>query len=299
MNAPRTLSLLLVLGALLTAGGCASPGITFHSSRCEASREGGRLKALVFISAFEARGLEGEQLIYQVRLFDVNRRGLSSQDGKYQTADGTVAATVSLVVLLSPQTFSDVRVSIPAQELGVPPNNVPIIAEIAVFKPTGERVAAAWCSVPSLRAEEIMPPLAMPAPIPYWFVRNRDPNRLPILLGAFTSLAEAEAAATQGSDPPRQVNSDEFLWFVPFYDQHAEQSAILVGPCASVEDAREIAALFQNTPSPATKGLIPGAPIEIQVGQWLKQQEVQQAPSVRPAPPEEDAAAEPVRQQEQ
>jgi len=293
MVIPRTLAIILGLGGISLTGGCASqPGITFESSRCEAPKEEGRVKALVFTSTFEANNLQGEQLLYQVRLFDLNRHALASRDGQYQTADGTVAATVSMMVLESPQTFKDVRVSIPSQELAVPPNNLPIFAEIAVLKAGGERVAISWCPVPRLRMAELMPPLGAAPPIPYWFVRHNDPNRLPILLGAFASMAEAQAAMVDSSDPPKQVNSDQYLWFVPFHSQHPDQNAILVGPCFSEEDAREIASLYESTPALKSKGLVAGAPIEVQVGQWLKEREVSQIVSSHPAVPEDGAAKE-------
>ncbi|MBP7933596.1 MAG: hypothetical protein KA354_03005 [Phycisphaerae bacterium] len=273
MASSQRRTLLPILLAVICLSGCASPQVRFLSSRCEASREKTRLKALGFVSSLETTGLQGEQLIYQVRLFDRSRAPLRSRDGRFQAADGTVAATTTMMVLQSPETVKDVRVSIPAGELGVPPNHLPVLAEVAVFKATGERVARVWCAVPPLKVAEIMPPMET-RPTPYWFVKVADPNRLPVLSGPFATLAEAQAAATGGAEAPRQVNSDESLWFVPFYDPGKDGKAILVGPCLTEKDARDIAALAAQMPDLVARGLVAGAPVEVQLTQWLKEREV-------------------------
>jgi len=148
MGTSRSLLLLLLVGVAACTMGCASRRINVLSARCEDSRQEGRLKALIFVTTFEARDLEGEQLIYQVRLFDRNRNPLRSRDGRYQTRDGVVAATTSMVVHRSGQTFKDVRVSIPVEELAVPPNQIPVLAEMSVRNARGERVGLAWRSIP-------------------------------------------------------------------------------------------------------------------------------------------------------
>lgn len=284
MNPPRQLTLLLIVGGLSCAAGCTSPKMTFVSARCEDAREGKRLTALAFVSTLETRHLKGEQLIYRVRLFARDRRPLRSRDGHYQTSDGTVAATTTLMVLQSPQTFEDVRVTIPARELGVPPNAPPAIAEIAVYKAEGELAARVWRMLPPLSVAEIMPPLTTaPAPVPYWFVKVTATNRLPTLLGPFSSREEAQAAVTEGTGLPKQIHSNEYLWFVPFHNPGAQQRIALVGPCSSEKDAQEIVGLIARTPTLAPKGWGAGAPIEVQLGQWLKEREVSQILSSRPA----------------
>lgn len=272
MRADGRLALLLMLGAMCCAGGCgASSKVTILSSRCEDPRDGTRLKALVFVSTLEATHLAGEQLVYQVRLFDKEGTPLRSPDGRYQTRDGIVAATTTMMVLRSPQRFEDIRVSIPAGELRVPANPVPAFGEITVSTAAGQPVGKAWCRIPPLQAADIMPPLPeRPAPVPHWFVRVSDPRRLPTLLGPFESLEEAEAVVDEGTEPPRQVNSDDYLWFVPFYPS-AGSEAMLVGPYASDEDVGEIMKLMAVMPDLGPKGLVAGAPVQIQVRQWLKE----------------------------
>ena len=291
MSASRRTVLWLILASAPWIGGCTSPKVTFLSSRCEAPREGSRLKALLFVSTFEATNLEGEQLVYQVRLFDRDRTPLRSRSGRYKAADGAVAATTTMMVSESPQTFKDVRVSIPAAELGVPPNHLPAFGEVAVLKAGGECIARTYGSVPSLKVTEIMPPLTI-KPVSYWFVKVTNPNRLPTLLGPFANRKEADAAVTEGTEPPMQVHADEYFWFVPFYNSNAEQSAILVGPCSREQDAQEIADLVARTPDLVPKGLAAGAPLKIQVQQWLKEREVNQIMSSRPAGTAEGAPAE-------
>lgn len=292
MSVLRQTAALVVLSAISCTVGCTSPSIRFLSSRCEAVREGDRLKTLTFVSTFEAANLKGEQLVYQVRVFDRDRVPLLSRDGRFQAADGAVAATKTMIVFTSPQTFTDVRVSIPASELSVPPNRLPVFAEIALLRPGGQRVAGAWRSLPQLRLSEIMPPMTT-RPTPYWFVKVKDPNRLPVMLGPFASLAEAEAAVTEGTESPREIQSHEYLWFLPFHSQSPEQRVVLVGPCASEHDARDIAGLFTQMPDLARKGLVAGSPIEVQVQQWLKEREVNQILASQPAEGARDVPTEP------
>lgn len=284
-------SLAVVLGAIGCAGGCVDHRVGFLSFRCETPKEGERLKGLVFITSFEAWNLQDQQLVYEVRLFDADRNPLRSRDGSYQAADGTVAATTSMIVHQSPQRFDEVRVTIPARELSVPPNHPPAFAEIVVLKSGVDRVGSVWCPIPPLRVVDIMPRQPPPPPVPYWFVKVTDPNRLPVLLGPYAAQEEAAAAATGGTEPPIQVNSDEYLWFVPLYNPQTRQEVLLVGPSGSEGEARSIVALFEETPSLAPKGLIAGAPVKVQVRQWLKDRELGQAPSSRPAEAAEGAAA--------
>lgn len=292
MCAARQLGLLLIVGIFACTGGCASSKTTFLSARCEDHRDGTRLKELVFVSTLQVTRLKNEQLVYQVRLFDRERAPLRSRDGRYQTEEGIVAASTTIMVLQSPQTFKNMRVSIPAQELQVPPNPVPAFAEIAILKAGGEIVTRVWRTVPALRMTEIMPPLATtPAPVPYWFVPVTDPRRLPILLGPFVSLEEAEAAVTEETGPPRQINSDAFLWFVPVYGLDVEQKATLIGPLSCEADAQDVVELVVELPELAPKGLVTGAPLEVQVRQWLKEREVSRIVSSRPAEPEPDEKA--------
>ncbi len=297
MNAPRQLSLLLVVGTLSCTAGCVSPKATFLVSRCEDVREERRLTALSFVSTLEAKHLKGQQLIYRVRLFDRDRAPLRSRDGRYQGADGTVAATTTIMVLQSPQTFKDLRVSIPVRELGVPPNAPPAIAEVAVYMASGELVAKVWRTVPPLRMAEIMPPLAtVPVPVPYYFVKTTAPDRLPILLGPFSRLEEAQAAVTEETGLPKRVSSDEYLWFVPFHNPRAQHKVALVGPCSCEKDAQDVLRLLAKTPNLTPKGWAAGAPVEVQVRQWLKEREVSQFLSSRPAEAVQKApATQPVR----
>ncbi len=284
MAASRKLLLLFLVGLAACAMGCASRRVDVLSARCEDSRQDGRLKALAFVTTFEARNLEGEQLIYQVRLFDRDRSPLRSRDGRYQTSDGIVAATTSMIVHQSPQAFKNVRVSIPVEELGVPPNRIPVLVEMTVRTARGELVGQSWRTLPSLKPEEVMPPLKE-APVYYWFSKVVDPNRLPILQGPFPTSQEAREKAGEGTEIPKQMTAEDYLWFVPFWGPRDTGNVFLVGPFCCQEDAKEIPRLFESIPNPELKGLVAGAPVEVQVQQWLKQRGPQSAGSVPESSP--------------
>ena len=253
--------------------GCTSPRVTFLASRCEDLKENDRLKALIFRSTFDVRHLKNEQLVYQVRLFDKNGVPIRSRDGRYETSDGIVAGTTSVIVLQSRQRFTDVRVTIPAKELGVPANALPALAVITIHKATGARVGKAICRLPRLHAGQIAPPLTTNrAPTVYWFAKVIDPNELPILLGPFNSVEEADKAVVDKQvEPPKRVNSDSYLWFVPLLNRGDPEDVTLIGPCCCEEDAVDIGKLIADMPDAIPEHLLIGGPIEVQVGQWLKQ----------------------------
>lgn len=153
----RLLLLLSGLAVMATAGCSVSPQITGLRVRAERVGTDQRVQAMNFHTDFQANGLDGQQLICLVQLFDQNRKGIRSSDGRYESKSGVVSATKTVFAFQSREAFSDVSMSIPAEELGIQPEHLPVRAYAGVFDITGKCLATTSCPLPISSVEEIAP----------------------------------------------------------------------------------------------------------------------------------------------
>jgi len=136
-----------------------APKVSFVRSESMPEQRNGALQAVTIVSSFEASGLEGQQVIYWVRIVDRNGQPIASKNGQYETKNGGVGARRALLVLSSAQAFNDVSVSIPTYALDVKQRHLPISAHIDIGRPDGRPLASNICPIPvSIRTKPV--PLA-------------------------------------------------------------------------------------------------------------------------------------------
>ncbi len=261
----------ILLLCLCSAGGCA-PEVRFESCRCDRVMHSGRLEALAFVSTFEASRLARRQIVYQVRLIGRDGRPIRSVDGRYQTASGTVGATRTFPVYADPQVLRDVRVSIPAGELGIAQKDVPVTAEVAVLLAGGQTLATQTCAVPVGRAEELMPPLeaAPPQRRDYWFALPPLGEAPPVLIGPYATAEQAAAAFPQPEARARRIRPDEYAWFVPLRSPGGHTQ--WMGPCELNLDAMRLAQALDAAIKDRRAPLRTAPPVRLRLRTWLDQQ---------------------------
>lgn len=245
----KTRVLWLALAAGLLEGCSASPRVEFMSATSEKVEKEGRLEAFNFRASFRATGLKGEQLLYRVHLTDRASRPLRSSDGRYELKTGALGATRTLMVFHSDEVLADVVASIPARQLWVTQEQLPLRAYIGVYRATGERLAVAVRAVPLRRAEELRPPLALEANATklYWFAQSPTQTGLPVLLGPFSTREEARRAVPGAIESPLGIQPEDSLWFVPIRSTVDPSLVLWCGPCASqAEGDRAAAALARQ-----------------------------------------------------
>ena len=145
-----------------------------------------------------------------------------------------------MFVYRSPETLSDVTVSIPAREIHLTSETpLPVFADIRVYQVNGKCLAVAACAVPIARADEVLPPPATgPAEATvYWFVKPADRVALPILCGPYGSGEEARDSVPAATEPPIRLRGDEQAWFVSIWSPEDPDQIVWCGPCASEQDA--------------------------------------------------------------
>ncbi|RMF86075.1 MAG: hypothetical protein D6744_00365, partial [Planctomycetota bacterium] len=84
--------------ALLLAAGCGGPP-RFLVAQAAPLGPPEQLEALAFRAALKAPGMAGKTLLLRVTLLDGKATPIRSNDGRFETRDGVVAATKSLLVL--------------------------------------------------------------------------------------------------------------------------------------------------------------------------------------------------------
>lgn len=231
----------------------------------------GRAVRLDFRSDFEAYGLADRQLLYQVWLVDRNVRPVPSRSGKYEMKDGGVGATKTVMVFDPVQKLTNQAVSIPVKELRVEPEQLPLRAYIAVQKVGGEQLAAVTCRIPIQRAEQLQPAMELPpgSENAVWFMREADPDRLPILRGPFDTPAEAMQSVSLASDEPRGLEMSSYAWFVPFWNSDDSGRELWFGPCCCEEDIHEVKIRMQQNQSVIEQGFEPGVPTQLRLEEGL------------------------------
>lgn len=113
----RPTALFVLLAITAACAGCLKPSVRMTQAQCTPEYVDNKLKALRFTTAFEARNLAEEQLLYEVALLDSSRRPLPTVTGRYSDAQGHMTAGKAIMVLRPYWEFSDVSVTLPASEL--------------------------------------------------------------------------------------------------------------------------------------------------------------------------------------
>ena len=273
-----------LLGTVLLTG-CAPPTVTFIFANAERREAADRLRAVAFQSAFEARGLAHEQLVYEVRLYAHDRRPVLSRDGRYELQGGHVGAARSVMVLRSRQRFTDVQVEIPADELGLQETDLPALAEIGLYDVVGNRMAAEWRRLPVNAQEVGMPP---PAPLPpddrvFWFVDGAL-GWAPMLLGPYATEDEAARIALRPSETTVKIGTADYVWFVPMQKIGRSEYKQWIGPCRSETGARHVARTLTESVEQWRDDFEIGPPFMVRLGTWLARQKEEPAPD-RPSTP--------------
>lgn len=169
--------LILLLVACVT--GC-TPRITLLNAKCSRLEKDGRLESVRFHCNLETQHLRNTQIVYQVTLFNKDGYAVRSSDGKYDVK-GQVGATRTFMILSDRQTFDGVSVTIPKDQLEFGAKNIPAVAKFAIFLPDGKCLAEEFCTLPAIRASEVMPPLVLPK-AEYWFAKRLARSPLPLLI---------------------------------------------------------------------------------------------------------------------
>ncbi len=134
--------------------GCTTSQVTFQMSQTQIVRNPQQQKIIEgvkFESSVITKGLGGQQLIYQVTLQDKAGRPIRSRDGRYQTKAGEVAAARSFFVHFPLQTFSNLQVTIPADQFEVRNNHLPITAKVGIYTIAGNELARNLCPIPEAK----------------------------------------------------------------------------------------------------------------------------------------------------
>lgn len=138
-NPIPTTVLLAVLSGL--SGGCVLPSVRLERAVCTPVVREGVLDSLRFTADFTARGLAGEQLIYEVVLVNGRLEPIPSRDHRYRNKAGHIAAGKTLLVGGEPWEFKDVTVSLPATQLELRRSDLPVLAEFSLYRTDGTCLA--------------------------------------------------------------------------------------------------------------------------------------------------------------
>lgn len=187
----------LVLLPVLT-GGCVAPQAVLLHPTCERVSRPGDGEALAFVVAVETQGLLGQQLVYEVNLHDSTDAPIRSTDGSYQDTAGTVAASRTLAVFKSPQTFEALRLSIPLDEVPSRNRDGPMWAKFRLYTASGQHLGAASCAVPPKPLILAAAPRPRQTPLPGTVVARRSVASL----FAKDQSDTAQPAVRPSSGPP-------------------------------------------------------------------------------------------------
>ncbi len=181
----------LCLGLL---SGCLSPSVKFVSFACERVQKGRQLESVRFRSTIRTRGLAGEQVVYRIGLVNSAFRPIKSANKRFQNTAGNVAASRALLVHDSPWVLEDVSVTIPATELEIHADDVPVLATFGLYRPDGECLAQEMTMLPVYsikRARRASTDAAAPP----------EQDRETRLDGSQTVVRKRTPRAERGADP--------------------------------------------------------------------------------------------------
>lgn len=280
MTGSRPNFLLMATGSLLLCGtGCLLPQVTIIQSEAQRMEENGRLKALAFLTGFEAQGLANEQLMCEVRLFGRGYRPIRSVDGRYQLADGQVGAARSVMVFRSPQTIRDVRITIPSNELHLQAEHMPAVAEIGIYRVNGECLARQGSQVPIGDAADVKPPLETPEADrgSHWFVKGIG-RWSTLLFGPYDTEEEAFQHVNSPSDVPREIESSAYIWIVPLTEKADPDAVEWVGPCETEEDVQQLLDVLNALVEEGGGMHDVGPPMKVRMATWLERRQSAAAP---------------------
>jgi len=276
----RTNVSIMATGALLLCGtGCLIPQVTIIQSEVQRLEEDGRLKALAFLTGFDAQGLANEQLMCEVRLFGRGYRPIRSTDGRYQLADGQVGAARSVMVFRSPQTIRDVRITIPSNELHLQAENIPAVAEIGIYRVTGECLARLGSQVPIREVGDVQPPLETPEADrgTHWFVKGIG-RWSTLLFGPYDTEVDARQNVNAPGDVPREIESTSYIWIVPLTEKADPDAVEWVGPCETEEDVQQLLEVLNALVEEGGGMHDIGPPQKIRIATWLERRQSAEAP---------------------
>lgn len=110
----------------------------------------GKPAGMAFTSTFHAKGFQGEQLLYRVRLVQGRDKPVRSDDGRFEDADGGVGASKSVFVWNQDSGTRRVRVVIPEEELELSPDMGPVWAIMGIHLADGTALVRHVVRIPSM-----------------------------------------------------------------------------------------------------------------------------------------------------
>ncbi len=148
----------LLMAAVGVAGGCVVPEARVGGPECRRVEAENQLRAIQFSAFVEATGLQGEQLILQVR--PLSRRGapMKSKDGDFQDHSGAVAASRTVAVMEPAWRSEGLKLTIPFWELALDAEDLPASAEFSVVNLDGRVLNRAVRPLP-VTADDLAPSL--------------------------------------------------------------------------------------------------------------------------------------------
>lgn len=225
---------LLLIASTFTLAGCASEGVNLARVRCRPIQKLGSFEGVAFGADIDTTGFAGRQLVYQVVLLGGDGRPIRSIDGRFQNSAGAVSASRTLMVFRSPQAFPNARLTIPADELEVFEDDLPVTAVFTLSLADGTPLANARRRVPlSQPTEGLMqspPPPEAPEPPP-------EPQRA----DAETADAPNEEIASADPEP------DTILATQPAEPPPPPERSFAGKSSLSEDEAAAIAALFHES----------------------------------------------------
>ena len=172
--------------------GCSTPKVEFMNLECRRIERDGQLEAIAFKSTLNLDSLHDRQLVYQVGLVDCNNQPIKSRDGQFQNTYGNVAVGKTLMGWSDLSIPRDISVVIPAKQLEVRHEHVPVWAEFGIYYPDKTCLARELARLPLRVDDEIL------GPVQRSFVAKSSPDE---------PVEEAESEAEQ-EEPEVEESAD-------------------------------------------------------------------------------------------
>lgn len=155
-----------------------------------------KVVGIAFASTITTVGMADQQLVYQVRILDTNEKPILAKTHRYRNAAGELAGVTTVMVLRSPWTFDDVRVTLPAEAISADAKDMPLYAEFGVYKANGERIARQLTTLPlkAARTADGQSELR--------WVRGETPQRVARASAPRTAAPPAAATAARPASKP-------------------------------------------------------------------------------------------------
>lgn len=200
---------LCLLAALST--GCLTPQAELLNPSCRRVERDNHLDALAFTVTAETRALVGEQLVYEVSLYNAAGKPIRSSDGRYQNRAGAVAASKTLMVFESPATFENLQLSIPATELQIRRADWPVSAQFRLYQANGECLAQVSCGVPPAaeRVAATRPPASPTPPTKAASGKDKVPANQPTTRPTKPERGQERAPTTQPTMRPSKSETGQ------------------------------------------------------------------------------------------